>query len=394
MEDFLMPKVAMSDDEEMIVMQWLLAEGDTFAEGQPLLEVETAKASMEIEAPDAGVLAVQVRKAGDTVLAGDLVARLAQPGEPYDTERAPTASTTGTDPAEVSMVEPAVAEPAQVTALPPIPAPPLVDRDDATQLSSSASRFTAAGELYGVPLRKRTPSTSSVSGRRSAVAASPTREPLSRHRRALARLMTESAKIPQFAVQRDLPMLQATRTVERLRAAGHPVTLTDVVLRVTAAALLRHPELNGQFIDDDVFRYAEPALALAADSPGGVVAPVIREAHRLPWPDLARERRRVVEGARNGRLLPSDMAGATFAISNVGALGGDAVVPMLTPPQVAVLGLGRTRPGWGETVACGVLVADHRVLDGADAARFLASLAELFMSVDDSTAAVAGGHRD
>ncbi len=384
-----MPKVAMSDDEEMILTQWLLAEGDTFAEGQPLLEVETAKASMEIEAPDAGVLAVQVRKAGDTVLAGDLVARLAQPGEPYDTERAPAASTTGKNPSEVSLEEPAVA--AQVTALPPIPAPPLVVRDGAMQLSSSASQFTAAGELYGVPLGKRTPRTSSVGGPRSAAADSQVREPLSRHRRALARLMTESAKIPQFAVQRELPMLQATRTVERLRAAGHPVTLTDVVLRVTASALMRHPELNGQFIDDYVLRYAEPAIALAADSPGGVVAPVIREAHSLPWPDLARERRRAVEGARNGRLLPSDMAGATFAISNVGALGGDAVVPMLTPPQVAVLGLGRTRPAWGETVACAVLVADHRVLDGADAARFLASLAELFMSVDDSAP---GGHRD
>ncbi|GAA1620214.1 dihydrolipoamide acetyltransferase family protein [Kribbella sancticallisti] len=390
MDDFLMPKVAMSDDEEMIVTQWLLAEGDTFEEGQPLLEVETAKASMEIEATDPGVLAVQVRKAGDTVLAGDLVARLARPGESYDTDRGPVGSTTRTDSSVVSLVASTVAEPALVANVPPIPVPPPAARGKAEELSSSASQFAAAGELYGVPLRKRMARIPSVGGASSAAAASPTREPLSRHRRALARLMTESARIPQFAVQRDLPMLQAVRTVERLRAEGHPVTLTDVVLRVTAAALLQHPELNSRFVDDDVFRYAEPAIALAAASPGGVVAPVIREAHRLLWQDLARERRRVVEGARNGRLLPSDLAGGTFAISNVGALGGDAVVPMLTPPQVAVLGLGRTRPGWGETVACAVLVADHRVLDGADAARFLATLAELFLTIDDGEPGVGG----
>jgi pyruvate dehydrogenase E2 component (dihydrolipoamide acetyltransferase) len=245
--------------------------------------------------------------------------------------------------------------------------------------AAASPAFTAPGELYGLPARRRpTPAASGA----LAPGRAPVRQPLSRHRRALATLMTASATIPQFSVHRELPMAEAQRTVAALRRAGVAATVTDVLLRATALALVRHPELDGCLVDGAVEHAATPAISLAADSPSGVVAPVVRGAERLPWRELALERKRVVDGARRGRLLPADLTGGTFSISNVGALGGDLVIPMLTPPQIGILGVGRVRPGWGGTVAGAVLVADHRAVDGADSARFLATLAELLADPD------------
>lgn len=403
MGDFTMPKVAMSDDEEMLITQWLVAEGEAFTDGQPLLEVETAKASMEIEAPSAGVLAVQVRHPGESVLAGVLIARFAAPGEDYSPEASetPLATSDAPVPASPDLAEanavassggPADsgsngARQASAVLVAPLGPQELPDPDAEDDVSATGPSLSPAvpGDLYGVPVRRRPAGRARTADPTLPWAeAAPTRESLSRHRRALGRLMTQSAAIPQFAVQRDVPMLSAERTVQQLRASGVRATVTDVLLRVTAQALVRHPEMNSHFNGEDLYRYPDPAIALAADSPGGVVAPVVRKAHLLSWEDLAIERRRIVEGARNGRLLPGDMAGGTFSISNVGALGGDSVIPMLTPPQVGILGLGRARPAWGATVARAVLVADHRVLDGADAARFLATLAELLDDVHPS----------
>lgn len=399
MRDLLMPRVSLGDDDEaMVVVQWLVGPGEPFAEGDSILEVETSKANMEIDAPFAGSVAAVLRSPGDDVRPGELLATVADPGEDVDLTHPEVAASTVEPAPEPQDPPPAPSEPAAAPA-PAEPAEPAKmmaelasvpagrpDRNgvpDATPplagavLPAPAPDFVEPGQLHGLPpagtrppgLRRARPAVA-----RSEPAPEGRRQTLSRHRQALARLMTSSAAIPQFSVIRDVPMAVAQRTVTDLRARGVPATLTDVVLKATAETLLIHPEVNCHFRDGDVYHYEQPAIALAADSPAGVVAPVVRDAHLASWSVLARERRRVVEGARSGRLLPGDMSGGTFSISNVGALGGDAVVPMITPPQVAILGVGRIRPSFGERVATLVLVADHRVLDGADAARFLATL--------------------
>lgn len=394
MREFTVPRVALGDDDnEMLLSAWSIEEGGAFDEGDPLLEVETDKAAMEVEADGPGVLALQLRAPGSRIAPGEVVAVVADPGEQYDREElraryaASTASVDGEPAARESLApEPTVPGPA---AAPPEPEPVRSTAGDARPAVdavpfAAAAGFDAPGLLYGLPARRR-PRPAPV-GASAGVGVraprAPVREPLSRHRRALAKLMAASAAIPQFSVHRELPMQEALRIVDALRRSGIAATLTDVLLRATALALLRHPELDGCFVDDAVEHAAEPAISLATDSPSGVVAPVVRGADRLPWRDLAQERKRVVDGARRGRLLPADLTGGTFSISNVGPLGGDLVVPMLTPPQIGILGVGRVRSAWGATVAGAALVADHRAVDGADAARFLASLAEILADPD------------
>lgn len=375
-----MPKVALGDDDPVLLSSWTVAEGEEFAEGDVLFEVETDKAMMEVEATEPGVLAAQVIEAGARVAPGEVVAVLAARGETVtaadvEARRATLGSGAPAATAAVPDVGAAAAPaPIPVPDSLPIPRPSPVPAavPAAEPVAAVVPAFTSAGALYGLPARRRIGPPA-----RNGAPAAPTRQPLSRHRAALARLMTASAAIPQFSVHRELPMHETTRLVALLRRGGTPATVTDVLLRATALALSRHRELNGWFTADAVEHVAEPAIGLATDGPAGVVAPVVRGADRLGWAQLAEERRRIVDGARRGRLLPADLAGGTFSISNVGALGGDLVVPLLTPPQLAVLGVGRIRQGWGGTVASAALVADHRALDGADAARFLGTLVEI-----------------
>lgn len=189
--------------------------------------------------------------------------------------------------------------------------------------------------------------------------------------------MNESWRIPQFTVRKDVRMDVAESVVAGLRAAGLRATLTDVLLRAVARALVEHPEVNRLFLGDRLFQMSEPVVALAADSPAGVVAPVLHDLHTATWARVVAERQRVVSGAREGRLQPRDLNGGTFAVSNVGPLGGDAVTPLITPPQVAILGVGAVRSQEGGRVSTLQIVGDHRALDGADGARFLATLSGL-----------------
>jgi pyruvate dehydrogenase E2 component (dihydrolipoamide acetyltransferase) len=197
--------------------------------------------------------------------------------------------------------------------------------------------------------------------------------------------MTESAAIPQFSVRKHVPMEGAMDAVRHLRDRGVAVTLTDVLLRATALTLVQHPELSAHYIGDAIRYFPAPVISLATDSPNGVIAPVLRSPERLSWSDLADQRRHIVEGARAGKLLPVNLNGGTFSLSNVGAVGGDAVVPLLTPPQVAILGVGAVRPSSAGAVSTMDLVVDHRALDGADAARFLVTLADLLRAGSPAT---------
>lgn len=399
--DFAVPRVALDDGEPMVLSSWLLDEGAEVREGDPVLEVETSKASMEIEAPRDGVLAVRLRQAGATVSAGELIGLIADAGEPYDAEALRRAASDEV-PAPVALVsEPkSPAEPPAAgvpvgggLAAPPVAGPRAGDRPLAPvalvperPADVPPALPVAAGFLVGPPPVPRearavpAPAVTIVPLRES-----PQPESLSPHRVAVGRLMTASAAVPQFSVQLDIAVEEAEGLVARLRTAAITATFTDVLLKAAALTLRRHPRYNAWLSDETFMPHDRVSISLAADGPAGVIAPVVHDVDRRGWRGLAAERGRVVAGAREGRLRPEHLTGGTFSISNIGPLGAEVIVPLLSPPQVGILGVGRVRDVAGRRTMTAVLVSDHRAVDGADAARFLATFASLLGDADRLT---------
>jgi pyruvate dehydrogenase E2 component (dihydrolipoamide acetyltransferase) len=200
--------------------------------------------------------------------------------------------------------------------------------------------------------------------------------PFTRHRGAVARSMVASAAIPQFAVHRELEAEPVAQALAALRESAPEATMSDVLVLCVAKALGAVPSVNAWCDGGQVFRFSDANIALAVDGPDGVIAPVIRGAQDLDLDGLVAERARLVELARQGRLTSAELGGATFSVSNIGPLGAHDLLPLLTPPQVAILALGAARSSAdGETTMSATFAGDHRAIDGADGARFLAALA-------------------
>jgi pyruvate dehydrogenase E2 component (dihydrolipoamide acetyltransferase) len=379
MREFRMPKIALGADDEVRVVEWVVDEGDEVVSGDPLLEVETDKTTLEVEATSDGVLAKQLAVAGEAVLPGAVVGLIADAGERYD-------------PAALPVPADGLASPAQQDRSEPDESPGAVVEAEAavavTGTREPASDHDAAvgprinlrhGYLAGLPpsRRSRTPT------------GGPARQPVdpelvgshqviesTKHRVAVARTMSASAAVPQFPVFDDMDVTAACRALDGLRSSVPDATLTDLVIAAVAVALRRHQIFNSWYDDGRRIEFADVNINIAVDGPDGVVAPVLRRVDSLRIQDLVVARRSLVERARNRRVTPDDLTGGTFTVSNLGALGASAVAPMIVPPQVAVLGVGRSRTAPGATMITMTLVSDHRAVDGADAARFLTALSE------------------
>ncbi|CAA9331975.1 MAG: hypothetical protein AVDCRST_MAG07-1827 [uncultured Frankineae bacterium] len=200
----------------------------------------------------------------------------------------------------------------------------------------------------------------------------PTRVPLSRLRRAIAKSMTASALVPQFTVEHDVPLaaLQARRA--EWKAAGAPVSVADVLTAACARALRSHPDVNASWTDDGILQHPDVNVGLAIALPDGLVAPAVLRADTLHLGALAAERRRLTAAASAGLLTPAELLSATFTVSNLGTFGVSRFRALVVPPQAAILAVGGLRPDGSMTLA---LSCDHRVLDGAPGAGFLGEVA-------------------
>jgi pyruvate dehydrogenase E2 component (dihydrolipoamide acetyltransferase) len=217
------------------------------------------------------------------------------------------------------------------------------------------------------------------------------RLPLSRNRRAIASLMARSASIPQFGIDAHIDV---TRIVAH-REREQTFSIGDAVLRATALALRAHPELNASFDEDAIVRHAQVNLGLGIIGPEGLMVVVVRDADRLTLGELATERRRLADAAREGELRGEEVIGATFVVSNLGPAGVVRFQALLVPPAAAILAVGsvqdRLRPAdtgverFAALTVC--LTCDHRVVDGLDAARFLQTLTELLERPEQLAAA-------
>ncbi|MHB8641601.1 MAG: dihydrolipoamide acetyltransferase family protein [Gaiellaceae bacterium] len=379
--------------ESGTIVKWLKAEGEPVEKGEPLYELDTDKVTQEVEADASGVL-LKIAVPEGEVEVGRTIAVIGEQGEEV------SISGNGAAPkADVKRDEANTAEP---------------EADVSERQSPGHVRTSQAGRIKASPLARRIAKERGIDlaqltgtgpdgrivaedvERGEAAKAAPVRHEASGEvevrqltsvRKTIARRLTQAWEAPVFQLVVSADMTQALALVERLRQR-HPderPTVTDVLTRVTAAALMRHRDVNAQFVDGAVHIYPTANVGLAVAAPQGLVVPVIQSAERLTIAEIARARADVVQRARDSELKQADLDGGTFTISNLGMFGVEQFVAVLNPPQVAILAVGATQervvvrggafvaqPTMTMTLTC-----DHRAIDGAVGADFLRTLKEL-----------------
>jgi pyruvate dehydrogenase E2 component (dihydrolipoamide acetyltransferase) len=374
----VMPALEMAQETGKLVC-WRKKEGESVAKGELLLEVETDKAVMEIESPADGVLAGVRVQEGAVVPVGQTIAWIVRPGEAVPSESlwsdSPKPSTI--------QLKSSTAHPASSSQQP--------EGSDA-KVSPKARRLA---KEHGVDLSRVRGSgaegeilTSDILAFVESPPATPAAaglEPLSSTARLMAERTTESwITVPHFFVAREVDAGALVAARERLGPRieqEHRVKLTysDLLSALVARVLLRHPRVNGSWSKEGIRLNPEVNIGLAMAIRDGVVPAVIHNVPKLDLGEIAVRRRDLTEQARAGRLRPSDIAGGTFTISNLGTHHVDAFSAIIIPPQAAILAVGRIRdrvvpvggvPGIRPTMTF-TLSADHRAIDGAQAAAFL-----------------------
>jgi len=370
----VMPALEMAQETGKLV-SWLKQEGERVRKGEMLLEVETDKAVVEVEAAADGILAGVAARPGDVVQVGHTIAWLLQPGESL-----PAATAVPDAPAGVRARTAAAA-----AAAPPVSAP-----SRGARISPKARRLA---QEKGIDLATLTGSGPGGEILAADILAA-TLTPLTTIGRLMAERTTLSwTTVPHFFVTRDVDAGALGVARERMlpdieRSHGVKVTHTDLLVAIVARTLAKHPRLNAGWTADGIVSHEDVNVALAMAVDNAVVTAVIPRADRTPVADIAIRRRDLAERARAGRLQPADIAGATFTISNLGMFDVDAFTAIIVPPQAAILAVGAiadrvvavngqpaVRPMMSMTLS-----SDHRVVDGVRAAEFMRDLANAIKS--------------
>ena len=306
------------DPETCRLARWLKAEGDPVVQGEPLVEVETGKVTVEVEAPASGTLAAISAAEGDDVALGQSLAIILAEGETLDETEGDA---------------------------PPVSA--------ARRPAPSVGEQVAVGNVW----------------------------------RVMAERLTKSwAEVPHFYLVREVNT-RALRTwrQERRRSGGGVPSVSDVLVRLCAAALVEHPRMNASWTDGTITLHPSVNIGLAVAIDDGLIVPVIHGVERMSLEQITARRTELVDLARSGKLRPEDIAGGTFSITNLGMYGVDAFDAIVNPPQAAILAVGRIadrvvavqgKPSVQPMMTL-TLSVDHRAADGARAAPFLDTLASL-----------------
>jgi pyruvate dehydrogenase E2 component (dihydrolipoamide acetyltransferase) len=389
--------------ESGTIVKWLKSEGEPVEKGEPLYELDTDKVTQEVEAEASGVLLKIAIPEGE-VEVGKTIGFIGDKGEsvaesePAD-EGAPASAE---KPAEAPKREPereegreAAAAAAEAEPAPSngstngrIKASPLARRI-ARERGVDLARITGTGPegrivAEDVERAGAQPATAAP----AAAAAPPSGEiesrPLSKIRKTIARRLTEAWTVPAFQLTVNVDMTRANELVTKQRELNPDVriTVTDVLTKLSALALMRHRDMNVQYSDDALLVFPNADVGIAVAAPQGLVVPVVRAAERLTIAQIAQARVDLVGRARDGKLRANDLDGGTFTISNLGMYGVDQFIAVLNPPQASILAVGATRdqvvPRDGDLhilpLMSMTLTCDHRAVDGATGAEFLRTL--------------------
>jgi pyruvate dehydrogenase E2 component (dihydrolipoamide acetyltransferase) len=392
--DISLPRLGQGMEAGTIV-RWLKSEGEQVEKGEPLYELDTDKVTQEVEADASGVLLKILAGEGEEIEVGKRIAVIGEEGEEVEAE------------AEVEVEEDEQEEGS--------PAPAREEerergREASKEEAEEKETARADGRIKASPLARRIARERNIDlaaltgtgpdGRivaedveraattpaHATVGAAPLEAevvPLTSLRKTIARRLTQAWEAPAFQISMSADMTRAQELRERLREQN--VTVTDVLMKLAAIALLRHREVNAQFADDELRIFPNAHIGLAVATERGLIVPVLREVERKSLVQLAAERGEIVQRTREGKLSQEDLEGGTFTISNLGMYGVEIFTAVLNPPQSAILAVGAieekpvvengellARPLMAMTLTC-----DHRAVDGAKAAEFLRELKTL-----------------
>jgi pyruvate dehydrogenase E2 component (dihydrolipoamide acetyltransferase) len=391
--EVILPRLGQGMESGTIV-RWLKSEGEAVEKGEPLFELDTDKVTQDVEAETSGVL-LKIAVAEGEVPVGQTVAFIGAAGE--DVPDVAVAAPTSPAPEALSDTllqakdEPVPAAAASGNGR--IKASPLARR-------LARERGIDLATVHGTGPEGRIVAEDVERGEAGAPAAAPAsnkllqaipageveRVPLTSIRKTIARRLTEAWQIPVFQLQASADMTRVNALVARLRERDPDVrvTVTDVLTKVCAQALMRHREVNAEFTEDAILLHPSANVGLAVAAPQGLVVPVIRGAERLSLTEIATVRADVVGRAREAKLRAEDLEGGTFTISNLGMYAVERFTAVLNPPQAAIVAVGATEervvPVDGGTAVRPMVTLtctfDHRAVDGAPAAAFLHTLKE------------------
>jgi len=409
-----MPKLS-DTMEEGRILRWLKKEGDPIETGQALAEVETDKATVEMEAYSNGTIRKLIAVEGQFAKVGELIAIIGAAGEDISSlvpaaDAAPStpAARAGTvaapESAAAARPAPAMMAPASGTPTP---------RGRSLKASPLALRMAAEaglnlGSLQGTGPQGRiikrdiesalsqgpsapAPARSAMPQRTRSFALQASRNDipeiqdveLSAVRRTIAkRLVQSKGPVPHFYLTIDVAMDRVWNAYKALRDQKSSISINDIIVKATALALRQHPEINASFAGDHLKVYSRVHIGMAVALDDGLITPVLRDADLKPLEEISEEARTLVERARARKLQPNEYTGATFSISNLGMMGIDEFSAIINPPEAAILAVGAVRQvpvvvdgnltvGWRMKATLSV---DHRVADGAAGARFLQTL--------------------
>ena len=407
----IMPKLSPTMEEGQIA-RWLKKEGDKVSMGEPLAEIDTDKATMEMQALADGVLRKIIIKEGEAAPLGQLIAVIGGPDEDISSllnesaAPAPAAQPTpppAEAPAEVktpqlravpqgngSQAQPATASgrlivsplAARMAAEAGIdlrslqgsgPGGRIIKKDIESALSQP--RATAPAQLRAVESKPFQPAIVAGASAYRDEAATEIRKTIAK------RLVTSLGPVPHFFLTSEIEMDRAAEMRKGINALDPDlkISINDIIIKVTAAALLQHPEVNASFQEKFIRYYEQADIGVAVAIEDGLITPVIRAANQKSLSQIAGEVRELADRARNRKLKPEEYTGATFSISNLGMFGIDEFTAVINPPEGAILAIGSMSPKpvvrdneivirqmMRVTMSC-----DHRVIDGATGAKFL-----------------------
>ncbi|HXM99546.1 MAG TPA: dihydrolipoamide acetyltransferase family protein [Candidatus Dormibacteraeota bacterium] len=386
----VMPALEMAQETGKL-LAWRKQEGDRVTKGDALLEIETDKAVVEVEALEDGILAGITAQVGDEVPVGQTIAWIVAPGEQVPAQAAPAAPAARATSAPVNTSELSTkttpsSEASSSTARLSPKARRLAKElgVDVNLVSGSGPEGTITAEDVQAFVQKKNS------------ADTPETEALSQTARLMAERTTQSwTSVPHFFIVREVDASELVQARQRLASTISPsennkLTITDLLIALVARALAKHPRMNASWTTEGIRLNTDINISVAMANKDGVVGAVIHKANKLELAEISALRHELTERARAARLRPADITGGSFTISNLGMYKVDAFTAIITPPQSAVLAVGaivdrvvpvKGQPGIQPMLTL-TLSTDHRVADGARAAEFMRDLAETILSAE------------